>query len=274
MANDKAFIYLQTRLQARHGQRPTEQDWRFIESQNELGSYLQSARQSCLRPWVISLHANEDYHVLESTLIQEYRNYIEEVSLWVPSAWRKAVQWLDWLIDLPALQHLLTGNTAPAWMLEDTKLKAFVLTNPQLRLQAMQQASCAPVIERWSRGTSLLDAWLQHWQQLWYDTHQRQQQLHHQQASLDKLIALLRDYLAQVYSEQKQTGVQRQAPSVSQSRHLYTTMSENLTHLFRRFRYQAVAAFIHLALVGLDLERLRGGILQRSLFPGFHKVPV
>lgn len=268
MGNDKHYIYLQTRLQARHGTRPSGQDWRFIESQTELGSYLQTARQSCLRPWVISLHANENHHLLESALIQEYRNYINEVSHWVPVSWRKAVQWLDWLVYLPALQHLLAGNTAPAWMLDDVMLKPFVISNAALRLQAMQQSACAPMIEAWHSGMPLLEAWLVHWQHLWQRSSKNVQD-HPQHPALQKLIDVLREYLAQ-----PQSGKSQQSPSVSQSHHLYDKVSSNLTRLFRQYRYQAAAAFIHLALVALDVERLRGGILQRSLFPGFREVQV
>lgn len=43
---------------------------------------------------------------------------------------------------------------------------------------------------------------------------------------------------------------------------------EALRRLFRRHAGSAVAVFAHLALVALDLERLRGGLIVRALFDG------
>lgn len=263
MGNNQQYIYVQTRLQARHGARPTEQDWRYIESQIELASYLQSARQSCLRFWVVGLHANEHYHVLESTLMQEYHNYIDEVAQWVPVVWRDAVLWVHWLLDLPALQHLLSGNTAPVWMLDDIRLKQFSLNNQELRLQAMQLAGCAAIIAGWHAGLSLLDAWLSHWQKLWHVTSKLQQQ------AMQKMISLLQAYHARI-----QSGSMDQVTTVARLNHLHLEVETNLSVLFRRYRYQPAAVFIHLALIALDLERLRSGVMTRRLFPDYREVHV
>ena len=44
-------------------------------------------------------------------------------------------------------------------------------------------------------------------------------------------------------------------------------LEARLAGLFRRHARQPAALFIHLLLVALDLERLRGGLVRRALFP-------
>ena len=48
-------------------------------------------------------------------------------------------------------------------------------------------------------------------------------------------------------------------------------LAAKLGTLFRAFRYQSAAIFCHLLLVALDVERLRGDILQRRLFPNYRE---
>jgi hypothetical protein len=43
-----------------------------------------------------------------------------------------------------------------------------------------------------------------------------------------------------------------------------------LTRLFRRHAQSPVAIFCHLGLTALDVERMRGGLTSRSLFPPGH----
>ncbi len=43
-------------------------------------------------------------------------------------------------------------------------------------------------------------------------------------------------------------------------------LAEKLVYEFRRHTHQPVAAFLHLALVALDLERLRSALVRRTLF--------
>ena len=48
-------------------------------------------------------------------------------------------------------------------------------------------------------------------------------------------------------------------------------LAQRLVSLFRQFRYQPAAIFVHLLLVAMDVERLRGNILQRRLFPVYRE---
>ena len=250
MKVQRRFVYTQTRLQARHGMRPDERTWRQLEAQSELASYLQVARQTGLRPWVITLHAHDSHHLLESTLLRLYRSYIDEVAHWQPRPWQPAVQWLTILMDLPTLQHLLTGNTARPWMADDTQLKAFTLSNVEQRIQAMQDSPYAPLLQGWQAGQNLEQAWLTHWQKLWPE----------QKPSANATLLALLQTLQEHRDQFLHAGAAQAWP-------LRTMLTKRLSILFRRHSYQPATAFIHLALVALDMERLRGDIIQRRLFP-------
>ena len=248
------FAYVQTRLQARHGNRPDERTWQRLETFKELAGYLQNARRTVLRPWVLGFHEHDDYHTLEISLIRQYRFYINEIAFWQPQQWQKAVHWLKQLPDLPALQHLLTGNTALTWMLDDPRLKLFSTTNPEQRIEYMKQSDYAPLIQAWQSGTTLTDAWVQHWQSLWHE-----KKSPHIQPLL-QLITLLYQHLDNF----------RHSP-LTRTWQTREILNRQLTSMFRKYNYQPVAAFIHLALVALDIERLRGDIMQRSLFVDYQE---
>ncbi len=243
------FAYVQARLHARHGDRPDERTWQQLETFKELAGYLQNARRTVLRPWVLSLHEHDDYHTLETNLINQYLLYIDEVALWQPQQWKKSVYWTKYLPDLPAFQYLLTGNTALTWMLDNPRLKRFSITNPELRIEYMKQSGYAPLIPAWQSGMTLPDAWVQHWQSLWPVKNTKHAQ------PLLQLIALLNQHLVSF----------RQSP-LNHTWQTRETLVRQLRILFRKYNFQAVATFIHLALVALDIERLRGNIIQRSLF--------
>ena len=243
----KDFIYPQTRLQARHGMRPASEEWQMLETQKDLAAFLQTARQTRLKPWVLSLHANDNHHLLEATLRQLYCNYVDEVENWMPSEWRASVHWVKHLHYLPSLQHLLSGNTVYAWMLEDAQLKGVAAANVEERIKIMRQSEYAPLIDPWKLGKPMLTAWTEHWRSLWPDRKSNQ--------SINKLISTIDRLLLNIEQPSSQPGWK--------SREI---LVDKLTILFRQFSYQPIAVFIHLALIALDIERLRGNILKRRLF--------
>jgi len=255
MSQLTTFAYIQTRLHTRHGNRPDARTWQRLETYKELTGYLQNARRTVLRPWVLGFHEHDDYHTLETNLIKQFRYYIDEVAHWQPQQWKEAVYWVKQLPDLPALQYLLTGNTAQTWMLDEPRLKLFSTTNPEQRFEYMTQSAYAPLIQAWQSGTTLPDAWVQHWQSLWYEQNTTNTQ------PLMQLITILQQHL----------DLFRQSPLLHtwQTRE---TLSKQLTRMFRKHTFQPVASFIHLALVALDIERLRGDIMQRSLFVSYREV--
>ena len=232
--------------------RPDEHVWQIVESKKELENYLQTASQTHLKDWVAGLQATDNHHVIENTLLKLYREYILDVARWVPPEWRDAVRWVSSLTYLPAIQHLLSGNTAQQWMREDPELKNFTATNMDLRLDNFSTSRFAPLLDAWQSDQSLVTGWLIYWRSLWPD-----KKFKHQ-TPLNELIKLTTGHIETFrHLVPTMTGPQRQQ------------LSTKLTVMFRKYAFQPVAVFIHLFLVALDIERLRGAIMRRSLFPHY-----
>ncbi len=247
------FAYSQARLQAHHGARPDATTWRRLEGVGDLLHFLQSARTTGLRPWVLHFSARTDIHAMELSLRRQLRNYIADVASWQPVAWRKPVLWVERLLDLPALQHLLMGERAPAWMRNDPVLKPFATDNLRARLEALQDSGFAPLVQTWQAGRPLLDGWRERWHGLWPRLSSTvAAPLERLEVHLQRLVQSLR---ADGGGERSQQACQR--------------LAEKLGYEFRRYTHQPAAAFIHLALVALDLERLRAGLMRRALFAGY-----
>lgn len=249
------FAYAQVRLQARHGMRPDERVWRRLESIGDLGVYLQAARQTALRSWVAGLQSAHGAHDIELTLRQQYRRTIDEVAHWMPGRWRRPVNWVRRLPDLPALQYLLSGAAAPAWMRDDPELRHFVSDSHSLRVEALRTSDCARLLKGWQRGEPLSTAWLEQWRALWPGAPRLT-------TGLDALARLWLRHLGalSLYSE-------------AASAPLHETLLWELNFAFRRYSFQPAAAFAHLGLVALDVQKLRAQLLQRAVFGGMTEPP-
>ncbi len=68
MRSRAEFAFAQTRLQARHGERLTDADWRALESAQSPDRYLEQARATSLRRFVARIDAGMDSHAIERAL--------------------------------------------------------------------------------------------------------------------------------------------------------------------------------------------------------------
>jgi hypothetical protein len=245
-----SFAYAQARLQARHAARPDPSTWRRLAGIGDRLHFLQHARSTGLRPWVLHFSSRTDVHELELSLRAQYRQYIREVAGWQPRSWRRAVLWTQRLLDLPALQHLLMGNVPPVWTTRDAVLKPFTVGDMRHRLQALEDSDYASLLGVWQTGTPLLEGWLKIWRGLWPDSSSGLV------GPLDELVEQLRH---RVLMPDNDEGVEHGSYSRDQ-------LPEKLTYAFRRHSHQPAAAFVHLALVALDLRQLRAALLRRTLF--------
>ena len=242
--------YAQARLQARFGERPDESTWQRLEAAPEPAAALEIARSSGLRRWVAGIAADSDGHAIEIALRACWRECVSELSSWMPGKWRPALLWTRGLADLPALCYLARGGVPLPWMLRDPVLHAYAQAEPKTR-EAMLHENYRPLLKSESRepgGAELSadplppdvrDAWLDEWRRRWPrwgDT-----------SSLENL--------AQLFDA---TMRHPAAPG----RH---DLTRTLRSLFRRSVLVPVAAFIYIAFVALDIERLRAGLLQHAL---------
>ena len=201
-----------------------------------------------LQSWVRTLDPGQSSDEIETELRRLFRHHVDEVAGWVPPAWREAVVWVRRLPDLPALQHLLSGEPVPAWLQEDAELRDMGCLPVDSRLQAMRHSDCNVFLMASQTGESLTDAWLNHWRTLWPGTARQNQ-------SLEKLGDALHHYLRVL-----------QADSCASVQTRCETLHVQLVSAFRRYSFQPAAVFSSLALTALELARLRGDLLVRQLF--------
>src|SRR6056297_120128 len=266
MANAAQFAYLQTRIQARHGDRPSSDEWRMAEASADLLHYLDALNRTSLKRWVRDLHPEMAPEEIARLLRAAWRQEVDEVAEWSPEDWRPAVKWLRWLPDLPAIDHLMRGEQVPPWMRADPVLREFAFEEPQRRAEALSALPLAPlatadatavadVTDRRTAGRAaatddVAAAWLQAWQAR---VPVKRDEL---PADLATLLETVRDHLAAMRAGPDADG--------------QTLRNALAAKLARRFRHGAgtvVALFSHLLLEGLALERVRAGVLARRLLP-------
>lgn len=241
------FAYAGARILARHGRRPAAADWERLERIRDFGHYLQTARDTGLAPFVRHIGGTAGAHELERALRSVWRAYIREVALWQPAPWRPALRWLGVLGELPALAHALAGRPDSPWMAElPVAGPAFRREGPA-RNRVLTGGPAAPLIAGDNPdGAVLRERWLAHWHRLLPDRPRRFR------ASLGEPEAAVRDYLAAV-SDGEEGADDR--------------LERRLTRILRRHGREPAAAYAHLGLVALDLQRLRRGLLLRRLLP-------
>ena len=245
--NQARFAYAQTRLQARHGLRPGDAVWQRLASAGDFANYLAAARRTPLLPWIDGIQSAETSHALESHLRQQFRHYIDDVAHWLPIEWRASVQWIGQLPDLPALQFILQTETAPAWMYDDANLVQFTSDNVSALPETLLGSAHAYLGKAWQEGIPLYEAWYDQWQRLW------------------PAKTGLRSGLIHIGRLVRQHLLNEQSTTLPANDHL-TTLAMELNAAFRRYSFKPAAACAHLGLVALDLERLRGELVQRASF--------
>jgi len=261
MAEDARLAYLQARLQARHGDRPGADDWRVAEASADLSHFLEAVRRSALKRWIGDVNPEMAPEAIERHFRAAWRAAVDEVADWSPEEWRAAVAWLRWLPDLPAIEHLLRGLKIPPWMRADPVLKEIAFEDPQRRLDAIAEQPLAPLLENDAEeprfdappdpdAPRVVARWVAAW---------RRRLPRNARAHRDELTALL---------EQVQAHLEAMRASAEpDGRALRNTLAAGLARRFRKSAGTVMALFAHLLLDGLELERVRAGVMARRLLP-------
>ncbi|MCU7959154.1 MAG: hypothetical protein KZQ58_03960 [gamma proteobacterium symbiont of Bathyaustriella thionipta] len=249
------FAYIQARLQSRHGQRPDEALWKYLQGIGDAGHYLYRAQEGALRLWVKGLHASQGSHVIERSLRQRFHSYIQEVADWLPGPWRGSIQLLKQIPDLPALQHLLFASSVQPWMKEDPCLSTLLDEQGVFLPAAVATSDYHWMPAGLAHEESLLTHWLHHWRQQW----PRQAAF---TTGMKFVAALYRRQIEALSDDPLSSGHQRQL------------MTLKLSGAFRRYSFQPAAVCAHLGLVALDVEKLRGDLVRRIWFPDSGKLYV
>lgn len=241
--------YAQARLQARHGQRADDVAWQRLETTREYGALLDAVRSSPLRAWAVGLTPHGSAREIETVLHGHWRAVVGELAGWMPPAWQPAIAWCTLVPLLPALQHLARGGPVRPWMDDDALLRVVCAAAPAGRADALRGSAAAALAAAWPGPQSLGAAWWQAWEQRLPRPLQRD-------ASLRTVVALLQAH-----------GRAFAAAPAGPGTLLRRTLQARLAPWLHRAAAEPAAAFVHLALCALDLERLRGELLRRALFP-------
>jgi hypothetical protein len=251
MIRPHAFAYAQARLQARYATRLGEPDWQRLGAVRRFGPYLQELRSTVVRDWVAGIAEGSDGHEIEQALRQQFRRTLAEVESWAPEPWRPAIAWVGWLPLLPLLQPLVLGETAPTWAARDPVLGPWLDAEGQLRPEALAAAGGAELLPQGPAERGLGERWLAGWRRRWPAVGRPMRE------ELEGLVRLLeRDWSAPAGPGDPGGGARFR-----------------LERLFHRRVLQPPMLFIYLALVALDLRRLRGELVGRALFEGEGSVP-
>lgn len=220
-------------MQARHGERLREGDWRRLQAAKSAVHYLDLARNSALATWASPLSLNKDHHQVERILRSAWRQTVREVAEWFPPSWRAAISWCGELPELPIRDHSMHNLPVPSWAEPDD------ITADAARWSTTAQAEA-------NAGA----VWLRRWRALC--------------PSLSGAEAKALDVLA------SQLFACLETPECGTPDFPYRPPRDMLQaiclRIFRRQAGSPVAAFAYLSLVLLDFERFRGGLIERMLF--------
>jgi hypothetical protein len=245
-----SFGYVQARLQAHHGLLLGEADWRRLESNAQLGGYLHGLRRTHMEPWVRRLSEASSPHDIEQSLRADWRRHVAEVAHWQPGPWRRAVTWVGVLTDLPVAIHLLRGRGPQRWMLDDPVYADWVKVEQRGLADAVAVHLGPELAAACATGHRATAVWLKEWRTRWPDE---------DSATRDALSGLATRLLTH--------GVQmatREDPMAGPQ--LRSELRHRLLRIFRQAARSPPAVFAHLGIIALELERLRGSLLDRCLF--------
>jgi hypothetical protein len=242
--------YAQARIQARFGERPDESTWQAIGSTHGPAALLEVARSCGLRRWTAGLDASSGTHAIEISMRAGWRECVLELSSWMPPKWRPATLWLSGLVDLPALCHLARGEALLPWMSQDPILRPYCIADVGERRTRLRQNvlafiesqpafADAPDTPGNDFESQVRRAWYQQWRRLW--------PARREAGSLDRLVALVEAGTREPVSTGQQALLRR------------------LRALFRDLTLRPAAAFVFLALVAVDIARLRAELLRHVL---------
>jgi hypothetical protein len=259
MTGGVSIEYAHARTSARLGARPDDRLWHQLRASRSVRVLLDAVRASPAAAYVSGIEPLATVEAIELALRQQFRLRVDELARWAPDPWFEAVRWTRPLVDLPALAHLASGEPVVPWMRVDPELapyagatlperRAALLSGPLSTIAAALMESSEPRGHGANRVQPALEAWQQHWRGLWPAVGAEER------ANLDAVARLLAQH------ERNFVTVQ---PDEADAARL--ALASRLSGLMRRAAAQPAALFAWLALLALDLERLRGVFIVRAL---------
>lgn len=243
------------RLGARWGRRADAAAWRRLESARSLAAALEVCHGCGLAPWTEGLTAASTAHALEQALRRRFARFVDELAGWMPARWQAAVRWCAVLPELPLVRHLAAGEPPPPWLDADPAAREHWLAAAPLPRRGAaglsMHAACAALRARAAGDPARV---LASWQSLWHDLAPSGAERGAIEAQFGRLWPAHREALGQPGAD---TRALRQA------------LRSTLVAQWRRAPLEPLAAFVHVALLMLEFERLRGELAARVAFAAF-----
>lgn len=228
MSIEPRLEYAQARVQARYAERPGMAVWAGLDQIQDFGRYLQQATAAGFGRWLEKLGPESTPYVIEISLREAFRQHIQEVSGWMPEAWRDSVSWFSVLIDLEQIRRIISGESLPSWTKDDPFLRHISSSSDVWPMPMMVDAG--------SEAESFSERWRLLWRGSWPGI------------SGDTERDLLQ------LSELLPISAFDDAPV------------KWLERNFRRHARQPIAIFSYLTLILADLLRLKGEMMMRDTF--------
>ena len=247
------FAFVQARLQARLGDFQRTVRWPSIEASRGVAQFLAALRATALGRWVEGFDESVDAHRVEAALREKWAAYVVEVARWQPPPWRAATRWFGLLPELPRIDALRRAGAlrpAPDASTQGATIP-FALTSP-LQEPPLNESMAVNRSELGSFGAKHATAGDGATATIWVAEFRRR--VPRDAGDLDT-IRPARWLLPTLGGDRTGRGRASGRAAAALVRHLH------------RLAGSPPAVFAFLALVALDVERLRGGLLVRQLLP-------
>jgi len=223
------FAYAQARLHARLSGRLDEADWQRLEASRDLAHCLDAAAGTQARAYAERLDRASPPHTIERVIRDVWSGSLAELCAWLPEAWRGAVAWMQPLPHLARIEAAAKAGVLAEWLAPEREF-----------------AGAWPDLERAAERGPVPDAWLDGWLDRFAGAATRRE------APVVLAPALAR-YLGR--------GVVLRAGTDGDA-------TQDLIGVFRRRAQTPLAIFAYVLLTALEADRLRGILVNRSIFPG------
>ena len=243
------LAYAEARLAARYAALPAETEWQRLAAARTLASFLEEARGGPLEPWVKGFSALSDGHELERGLRALAWDLVDEAANWLTDDWRPAARWVAWIPFLPLLVFAREGKPLPDWAARGYRLRSLLDDDGALDPVVLAERGLGALAANGDPARIAFD-WATEWRRLWPPV--RGTPARH----LETLVGEVAAHLALFGTL-----------SPSEAWPARRTLRERLRLRFHQRVLEPASLFVYLALVLLDLERLRAELVTRALFP-------
>jgi hypothetical protein len=240
--------YALARVQAQYGVRLTPNDWRRLEASHDLGQYLEVLRNSTFSGWVSAIDRGHDAHAIERSLRAAWRRYVGIVATWHPREWQPWLTWLEWLPMLPLLAELARPEPAPAWLTAEPVIGPAAGRSLPERNAVLKRTPLEAFAPGVAGSVPIPELWLARWKAL--------------QPPADPMTLQYLSASSRAVMKHRRQLQSENADGTA----LRAQLAGQLMRLLRAAGGTVVVTLCYLALMALDYERLRGGLVNRALF--------